>query len=301
MLRACGSPGAENARRAETDPLPASARRSLASAPSGTARSGAARLLIGRPPLPAIGRDARAVAVVVPGDAVRDPVARNERRAMIEALRRRRPGLELRHCAPDGPELEEALDALSSRFERVAVLPLRLFARELPRLRAGQTNIHVGEGLAAEHAVIEVALARIGLALPLLTPETSRTALLVVGPSADEASDGELEHVARRLRRAGGFARACCARVGSAGSTVLRAGERALSGTIEALVVFPFFLFHDPRLDRVASEAALLSERFPRTPVRLAAHLGAHPRLVDLLDLRLARLLAKSEASRDHR
>jgi len=240
-------------------------------------------------------------AVLILGHGSRRPRANAELEALVEAFRRRHPGLDVGHGYIElaEPLLDEALARMAARAERVVVLPLFLFAaghvkHDLPaalsRARAAFPRVRLGaaRALGVDQAMLDVALARTAAALPLLCPETAGTTLVVVGRgSSDVDANGDFCKVVRLLGEAGGFERADPSFIAITSPRFETAATRVLATGSGPLLVLPYLLFEGLLVEQLRDEVAALRARHPGSEIRLAAHLGIHSRLLDLLDRRL--------------
>lgn len=244
--------------------------------------------------------------VLILGHGSRRPRANAEFEALVAAFRRRHPAVDVAHAYIElaAPLLDEALAAAAARADRVLVVPLFLFAaghvkddvpRALQRARSAfpAVRFDAAPALGVHRAMSDVALARLAGALPMLAPETSGTALVVVGRGAsDPDANGDLCKMVRLLGEAGGFARAEASFIAIAHPRFELAAERVLATGPSTLVVLPYLLFEGVLVEQLTREVGALRRRHPDAEVRLAAHLGLHTRLLDLLDERLQDALA---------
>jgi sirohydrochlorin cobaltochelatase len=244
-------------------------------------------------------------AVLVLGHGSRAARANEEFEALVAAYRLRRPDLDVAHAYVElaSPLLSDALAALAARADRVVVLPLFLLA-------AGHVKLDVPEALAAARAAFpgvrfdaaraigvvnglaDLALARLGDAVPLGGAEAARTALLGVGRgSSDSDANGEFCKLVRILGERGGFARAEPCFIAVTRPLAPPALEDLARVHEGPIAVWPFFLFDGLLVRQLEREVAEFRARHAGREVRLAAHLGPDPRLLALLDERLEGVL----------
>jgi sirohydrochlorin cobaltochelatase len=244
-------------------------------------------------------------AVLILGHGSRVSRANAEFEALVAAFRRRRPDLDVAHAYVElaAPLLADGLAAAAARAQRVLLLPLFLLA-------AGHVKDDVPEALAAArtafpgvrfdaarvlgvvHRMTDLALARASERVALRGAEAARTALLVVGRgSSDADANSDLCKLARILGERGGFARAEPSFIAVTSPRF----EPAIAdlATVHAgpILVQPWFLFEGLLVEQLAGEVAAFRARHPGREVALAPHLGPDPRLLELLEERLAEVL----------
>jgi sirohydrochlorin cobaltochelatase len=244
--------------------------------------------------------------LLILGHGSRRARANAEFQALVAAFRARHPFLDVAHAYIElaAPLLDDALAATAARADRVLVLPLFLFAaghvkddlpEALARARAAFPRVRfaAARALGVHGAMADAALARIAGALPMLSPETAGTTLVVVGRGASDAdANGDFCKMVRLLGEAGGFARAEPSFIAVTHPRFEVAAERALAAGSASILVLPYLLFDGLLVEQLRDEVSELGRRHPRAEVRLARPLGIHPRLLDLLDERLEDALA---------
>jgi sirohydrochlorin ferrochelatase len=251
-------------------------------------------------------------AVLILGHGSRRAEANAEFEALVGAYRARRPALDVRHAYIElaEPLLADGLAAAAGGGPgRVALLPLFLFAaghvkQDVPRALAATRRAFPGVALSSARALgvcapmVELALERAAAAVAPGGEEAARTTLLVVGRGAsDPDANGDLCKLVRLVGEAGGFGRSEPSFIAITGPRFAEAAERALATSAGPLLVLPYFLFDGLLVRQLAGEVAALRARHPARDVRLAPHLGPDPRLLGLLDERLAELLAAAPAA----
>lgn len=245
-------------------------------------------------------------AVLILGHGSRVERANAELEAVVAAYRRRRPDLDVSHACVElaAPLLADALAALAARADRVIVLPLFLLAAghvkdDVPEALAAarsafpRVRFEAARAIGVVNGLADLALARLAEQVPLGGPEAARTALLGVGRgSSDFDANGELCKLVRILGERGGFARAEPCFIAVTRPLAPPALEDLARVHDGPMVVWPFFLFEGVLVQQLALEVAAFRARHPERDVRLAAHLGPDARLLELLDARLAGVLA---------
>jgi sirohydrochlorin ferrochelatase len=243
-------------------------------------------------------------AVLVLGHGSRRSRANREFEAFVEAFRRRRPHLDVGHAYIElaEPLLDEGLALLAARADRVAVLPLFLFAAghvkdDVPRaLEAARrafprVRFEAARPLGVHRVMVEIALGR---ARAALSPEEARaTALVAVGRGAsDPDANGDFCKLVRLVREGGGFAHAEPCFIAITEPRFAPVAERAALSAHGRVLVLPYFLFDGLLVEQLGQEVRTFAARHPAVDVRLAPHLGGHERLLDLLEERLDASLA---------
>lgn len=245
--------------------------------------------------------------VLILGHGSRRLEANAEFEALVAAFRRRHAGLDVAHAYVElaNPLLGPALAAAAARGPgRVVVLPLFLFAaghvkddvpRALARVRADFPSVEfqAARALGVAHAMVSLALVRASEAMPLRGPEAAAATLLVVGRGAsDPDANGDFCKLVRLLGEGGGFGRATPSFIAITFPRFEPEAERSLAASPGPLLVLPYFLFDGLLVQQLAGAVAVLRTRHPGRDIRLASHLGPDARLLDLLDARLAEVVA---------
>ena len=106
-------------------------------------------------------------------------------------------------------------------------------------------------------------------------------ALLLLGHGSRKAdANHPLAELARMTAAELGGCRFAVAYLQLAHPTLAQAVEELASSGARRIAILPFFLFPGAHVtEDVPREVALLRERFPRTEILLAPHLGVHPLL----------------------
>lgn len=243
------------------------------------------------------------IAILVLGHGSRRTCANDEVEATAAALRRRHPHLDLSHAFIElaEPLLDDALARLAARADRVAVLPLFLFEaghmkEELPRALQSARSAFPAVRFDASRVfglhpwMLEIAAERMRTAIH---PQDATSAVLIaVGRgTSDPEANSDFCKVVRLLGERGGFAWSEPCFIGVTGPRFEAMAERvALSGP-ERVLVLPYFLFDGRLTDRLDGQVGDFAERHKTIDVRRAQLLGAHPRVLDIVDERLAEVL----------
>lgn len=246
-------------------------------------------------------------AILILGHGSRVPRANAEFEALVAAFRARRPDLDVGHAYIElaAPLLADALAAAAARADRVVLLPLFLLTAghlkdDVPAALAAargaspRVRFDAARALGVVHRMTELALARAAERVPPRGPEAARTALLVVGRgSSDPDANSDLCKLTRVLGERAGFARAEPCFIAVTSPLFEPAIEDLAKVHDGPILVQPYFLFEGLLVEQLAREVEAFRSRHPGRRVSLAPHLGPDPRLVELLEERLADVLAE--------
>jgi len=243
-------------------------------------------------------------AILVLGHGSRRARANAEFEAVVGALRQRRPKLDVGHTYIElaQPLLADKLAQLAETAERVVLVPLFLFAAghlkdDVPGALAAarrafpRTRFQAANALGVHRSMVELALSR---AHSVLSPEEAKaTVLLAVGRgSSDADANGDFCKMVRLVGEAGRFEWAEPSFIAVTGPRFEAAAERVAQFAPARVLVLPYFLFGGILVEEISAAACAFATRHPTIDVRLSAHLGGDPRLVDLLEHRLDEVLA---------
>jgi len=240
------------------------------------------------------------IGVLIVGHGSREPGANAELEAMVLAYRETRAPLEVAHGYVElaRPALADALHALAERVDHVVALPLFLFAaghakNDLPLALAEARRGHPRVRFTATRAIgvhpslVELAFERARAALAR-SRELARTAVILVGRGAsDPDANGDFYKVARLFGEGRGLGWVVPCFIGITGPRFEDAAELVARARPERIVVVPYFLFAGRLIDKLSAQVASFQARTPWIPIELAPHLGADPRLFDLVDERV--------------
>jgi sirohydrochlorin cobaltochelatase len=198
------------------------------------------------------------------------------------------------------PGLDEALAALALRHRRVVVVPLFLFMvghtkNDLPlalaRARAAAPAVEfiAARELGVHTALVALAFERAAAVTPLDPAGAARTALVIVGRgSSDPDANAEFYKLARLVAEGRGCAALHPCFIGIAAPLLPATLELAARGRPQRLVVVPYFLFDGVLGDRLRAQVADFAGRYPWIQTSVAATLAPDPRLLALIDERVA-------------
>jgi len=257
-------------------------------------------------------------AVLLLAHGSRDADARAEYVRIRDALAARMPGVTIVFAAlefPDGGDLPSIAEGwrrcLAGGAGRIVALPFFLFPaghvredlpEELAQARAtqGPAALDFLPPLGPADELIDVLEARAAEVTADLPPDAEApTAVLLVGAgTSDPDANGDLCKAARLLWERRSYPLVEVAWVSLTEPTVPQAIERCLALGARRIAVVPYFLNTGVLLRRIESRLRLARAKHPDIPMRLARHMGLHPRLLDLLERR-AREGLQAHDSRD--
>ena len=236
----------------------------------------------------------------------RDAAARAEYARLRQALAERLPGETVVFSVlefPDSGELPSIEEGwrrcLAAGARRVVALPFFLFPaghvredlpNELEAARRGgsEAALELLPPLGPADELIDVIGDRAVEALGG-TPDAAEegTAVLLVGAgTSDPDANGDLCKAARLLWERRALPLVEVAWVSLTQPTVPEGVERCLALGARRIAVVPYFLNTGVLLRRIEARLRPLREQHPSVPMPLAAHMGLHPRLLDLLERR---------------
>jgi sirohydrochlorin cobaltochelatase len=150
-------------------------------------------------------------------------------------------------------------------------------------------EVRAAEALATTSAACRVGSAESGAPHSALSTQHAAldTAVLLVGAgTSDPDANGDLCKAARLLWERRAHPLVEVAWVSLTEPTVPQAVERCLALGARAIAVVPYFLNTGVLLRRIEARLRPVREKYPDVPMPLAAHMGLHPRLLDLLERR---------------
>jgi sirohydrochlorin cobaltochelatase len=243
--------------------------------------------------------------VLLAAHGTRDPGGAAEAGAFAERLAARLgPSVPLVPCfleLTDPPILDTIARLAADGVRDIVVLPLMLFGaghvkNDVPaaigvaRARFPALRISYGAPLGVQPemlAVIDARLAEVGQQAPPFPRE--RTAILLVERgSSDPDANAEVFQLARLLWEGRGYGWVEPCFVGITRPSLAEGLARCLALGAERVIVLPYFLFTGVLVRRIANVVAEHASARPDVDFRLAGHLGAHSRLLDLAARRIA-------------
>ena len=199
------------------------------------------------------------------------------------------------------PTLADALAAAARTHAEVVALPLFLFTaghvkNDLPlaldaaRAQFPAVRFHCARALGVAPTLAELTWQRALASAPELGDAGSarKSALLVVGRgSSDPDANGDFVKQARLVADGRGVGVVEPAFLGITRPLVDDALERLARARPDRIVVAPYLLTAGRLIEKLRGLLDAFSARYPWIALRLAAHLGADPRLDTLLDERV--------------
>lgn len=242
--------------------------------------------------------------VLLAAHGTRDPDGASEALAFSDRLAERLgPDLPLVPCFLEltDPPILDAVDRLAQDgVGEIVVMPLMLFGaghvkNDVPaaigvaRERFPELGIRYGAPLGVQPEMLDVVDERLR-AVERSSPSfpRERTAVLLVERgSSDPAANAEVFQLARLIweRRGYDWVEPCF--VGITRPSLDEGLTRCVALGAERVIVLPYFLFTGVLVRRIANVVAERAAAFPGVDLRLAEHLGAHPRLLDLAARRI--------------
>lgn len=124
-----------------------------------------------------------------------------------------------------------------------------------------------------------------------------RTALLLIAHgSRRAAANADLEHLASLLRNEYGWAHVQTSYLELCPPTILEGGSLCVTAGAECVVLVPYFLSAGVHVvEDLTVAQAELSARYPNVSFVLAAPLGRHPLLAQIVGERVAEALPRGE------
>jgi sirohydrochlorin cobaltochelatase len=261
-----------------------------------------------RPRAPEDGPGPGAPPVVLVAHGTRDPEGANEALAFAERLAERLgSGQRLVPCfleLTDPPILSTLGNLAEAGAREIVVLPLMLFgaghvkndvpaAIAVARARFPGLAIRYGAPFGVQPELLDVVddrIAAVEMAAPAFPRE--RTAILLVERgSSDPDANAQVYQLARMVweGRRFGWVEPCF--IGITRPSLDEGLARCVALGAERVIVLPYFLFTGVLARRVAEVVARYADGVPGVDFRVAEHLGAHPRVLDLAARRVAEAL----------
>jgi precorrin-8X/cobalt-precorrin-8 methylmutase len=243
--------------------------------------------------------------ILLIGHGSRDPDGKREFADLVERVRIAVPGMAveagvLEFADAAMPSADEAIDRCAARgVTDLRVLPVLLHTAlhsrsDVPAVVTRGVERHRGLGLrvtaplALEEPLLEILAERIGAVeegVPSLSPP--ETAVLLVGRgSHDAGANADFFRTGRLFTERHGCRPVECCFVSLAQPDVATGLERCLRLGARRVIVAPYFVNTGVLVKRIAAQVAAARERRPEAELLLAAHLGIHPKLVELIRVR---------------
>ena len=241
----------------------------------------------------------------------RDAEARREYIRIRDALAARLPGETVIFSVLEFPDEaglpsigEGWLRAVAAGARRVVALPFFLFSAghvrddlpaELERARAtdGRVALDLQPPLGLADELLDVLEARVEEAVATMParPDGPVAVLLVGAGTSDPDANSDMCKAARLLWERRRYPLVEVGWVSLTQPTVPEAVDRCVALGATAIAVAPYFLNTGVLLRRIDRRLGSAAERHSGVPMRLAGHMGVHPRLLDLLARRARQAL----------
>jgi sirohydrochlorin cobaltochelatase len=242
--------------------------------------------------------------ILLTAHGTRDSEGASEARAFAERLAERLgPARPLVPCfleLTDPPILDTIAGLAQAGITDLVVLPLMLFAaghakNDVPaaitvaRERHPAVRFRYGAPLGVQPEMLEVVDERLRAVEQQAPPAPrERTAVLVVERgSSDPAANAEVFQLARLIWEGRGYGWVEPCFVGITRPSLQEGLARCVALGAERVMVLPYFLFTGVLVRRIATVVAEQAAALPAVDFRLAEHLGAHPRVLDLATRRI--------------
>ncbi len=243
-------------------------------------------------------------ATLIVGHGSRDPGANGAFEGLVARFAAGHGELEVRYGYLElaEPLFEAPLRDLAGRYERVAVVPLFLFAaghvkddvaQAVARARGAHPGAEIGTApaLGVHPHMLHAALDRLAPCLDA-GASPSRTVLVVVGRgSSDPDANGDFCKMVRLIAEGRGFAGVVPTFVGITQPRLPASLDWVARTAPERVIVLPYFLFAGELTARIDAQVEDFRARHPLIRVATAEPLGAHERVFRLVEERAARAL----------
>ena len=243
--------------------------------------------------------------ILVVGHGSREQASNLEFEELVEHVRTHRTEFDVRHAYIElaTPSLADGLDAIARCNDRVVVVPCFLFTaghvkNDIPlalaaaRPKFPKVRFEAGRVLGVHPAMAELAFQRASEASGV-GADAKRTAVVVVGRGAsDPDANGDFCKLVRLFGEGRGFGRVVPAFIGITRPLFDETIELIARARPDRILVVPYLLFGGRLVARLEDQIREFRNRYPWIGVNLAAHLGVHPKLLDVIDDRIGEALS---------
>lgn len=241
------------------------------------------------------------------GHGSREAAGNDDVREFVAQWRARHPSWRIELCFIEfgAPGLHDGLDAAARASRQVLVLPLILNAAghvkmELPEAIAHAREHHPEvEFLYAPHLtacepILTVLRRRLRGAMQSLDmPDPRTTGVVLLGRGAsDRQANGEVAKMARWLQETGDHELVEIAFTGITWPRLERVVQRQALIGMRQVVVLPYYLFTGTLMQRIERQVGHLRQQYPTLRFAQADCFGFEPEIFELLDQRVAELVA---------
>ena len=201
------------------------------------------------------------------------------------------------------PSLAEGLNAIARCNDRVVVVPCFLFTaghvkNDIPLALAAArpkfpgVRFEAGRVLGVHPGLAELVFRRASEACST-EDDAKRTAVVVVGRGAsDPDANGDFCKLVRLFGEGRGYGWVIPSFIGITRPLFEEAVELISRARPERILVVPYLLFGGRLVARLEEQIREFGNRYPWIKTRLAAHLGVHPTLLEVIDDRIREALS---------
>jgi len=243
--------------------------------------------------------------ILVVGHGSREQASNREFELLVEHLREHRPEFDVRHAYVElaEPSLADGLDAIARCNDRVVVIPCFLFVaghvkNDIPLALAAArpkfpgVRFEAGRVLGVHPAMAELVFQRASDVCGTEN-DAKRTAVVVVGRGAsDPDANGDFCKLVRLFGEGRGFGWVTPTFIGITTPLFEETLELIARARPERIVVVPYLLFGGRLVVRLQEQIREFGNRYPWIKTTLAAHLGIHPKLLEVIDERIHEALS---------
>jgi len=248
-------------------------------------------------------RSAQRTGVLVVGHGSREKASNLEFEQLVAQLRTRWPEFDVRHAYVElaEPSLADGMDAIARSNDRVIIVPCFLFAaghvkNDIPlalaaaRQKFRGVKFEAGRVLGVHPTMAELAFER---AFERSDAEDMKgTAIVMVGRGAsDPDANGDFFKLVRLFSEGRGFKWVAPCFIGITEPKFEETIELMARARPERVVVVPYLLFGGRLIAGLEEQVREFARRYPWISVRLAPHLGVHPKLLEMMDERIREAL----------
>lgn len=245
--------------------------------------------------------------VLLVGHGSREESGNQEIRDFVAQWRARQPHWRIEVCfiefAP--PSLHDGLLAAAQGSQRVLVLPLILNAAghvkmEIPeaiehaRAHLPGVEFHYGPHLTACDPILAILKRRLRKAMASLDmPDPTTTGVVLLGRgSSDRGANGDMAKMARWLQEEGDHELVELAFTGITWPRLERVVQRQALLGMTQVVVLPYYLYTGTLMERIHRQVQHLRTQYPQIRFACGTHFGFEKEIFELLEQRVADLLA---------
>jgi sirohydrochlorin cobaltochelatase len=245
--------------------------------------------------------------ILLVGHGSREDAGNQEIRDFVAQWQARQPGWRIEVCFIEfaAPSLHDGLQIAARDARRVLVLPLILNAAghvkmEIPeaiehaREHAPGVEYLYGPHLTACDPILAILKRRLRLAMNARDmPDPRTTGVILLGRgSSDRAANGDMAKMARWLQEEGDHELIELAFTGITWPRVERVVQRQVLIGMRQVVVLPYYLYTGTLMQRIHRQVDHLRGQYPQIRFECGEHFGFEKEIFDLLEQRVADLMA---------